>query len=238
MVILVEEKKERMKAFPKYPGLEHQPDSGGTNGRFVQTIRRLLRAQFGRPTGLLGNVAGKIMARTPSNHDRIHWVISLLEVNPRDRVLEIGFGPGVAVQLVSRIAADGFVAGIDHSEAMVRQATKRNAKAIRKGRVVLQLGSASAPPRFDDLFDKIFTINSVHFWSNPVECLKELRKLLRPGGLIAVTIQPRSRAATDATTAIIGEEIIANLECAGFSHCRLEIRKTKSVSVACALAIK
>ncbi len=226
-----------MKPPPQYPGLEHRPGSEN-HGRFVQTIRRLLRAQFGQPTGLLGNVAGRIMACTPSNRDRIHWTISLLDVKPHDRVLEIGFGPGVAIELVSKIATGGFVAGIDHSEAMVRQASKRNAKAIGCGRVVLRVGSASNPPVFDELFDKIFTINSFHFWSNPVECLKELRKLLKPGGLIGVTLQPRSRTATDATTAIIGEEIAANLERAGFSHCRLEIRKTTSVSVACALANK
>lgn len=226
-----------MNATPQYPGLEHQP-SDESSSRFVQAIRRFLRAQFGRPSGLLGNVAGAIMARAPSNLDRIQWTISLLDVKPHDRVLEVGFGPGVAIQLVSEIATEGLVAGIDHSEEMMRQATKRNAKAIGDGRVVLQLGSASTPPAFDGLFDKILTINSIHYWNDPVECLKKLHKLLKPGGLIAVTIQPRSRAATDATTATIGQEIAANLERAGFSQCRLEIRKTSSVSVACALAIR
>jgi ubiquinone/menaquinone biosynthesis C-methylase UbiE len=138
---------------------------------------------------------------------------------------------------MNKIVSAGFIAGIDHSEVMVRQASKRNARAIHEGRVVLRLGSVSNLPKFDEPFDKIFTINSIHFWTEPISCLKELRKLLRPGGLIAVTLQPRSRSATNATTEEIGKEIAMNLERAGFSQVRLEIRQTKPVSVACALGV-
>jgi len=228
---------ESMKTALKYPGLQHQPEQGDNRCRLFQGARRFLRAQFGRPTGFWGNVVGRIMARTPSNNDRIHWTISLLDVKPHDRLLEVGFGPGIAIQLLSRIAVDGFVAGCDHSEVMLRQASKRNAKAIRDGKVMLRLGSASDLPAFEKSFDKIFTINSIHFWTDPIDCLRGLRTLLRPGGLIAVTIQPRSRSATDATTQLIGEEVVTNLQKAGFSHCRLDIRKTAPVSVACALGI-
>ena len=73
------------------------------------------------------------MAYRPSNQDRIRWTISLLNIKPDDRLLEIGFGPGFAIELVSKITSEGFVAGIDHSEVMVRQASKRNARAIREG---------------------------------------------------------------------------------------------------------
>lgn len=222
----------------EYPGLQHQPDRNGGHSWLRRTIRRFLRTQFGRPAGLWGEVVGRIMARTPSNHERARWTVSLLEVGPRDRVLEVGFGPGLAIEEVSRFATQGFVAGLDHSEAMVRQAAKRNAKAVREGRVTLQLGSASKPPVFSEPFDKIFTINSIHFWTEPTECLGELRKLLRPGGRIAVTIQPRSRGATLEDTRIVGAEVSANLQSAGFVDCRVEIRETNPVPVACALGVR
>jgi ubiquinone/menaquinone biosynthesis C-methylase UbiE len=151
-------------------------------------------------------------------------------------VLEIGFGPGIAIDQAARIATGGFVAGIDHSAVMVRQASRRNAEAIQRGRVALQLGTASAPPAFAEPFDKIFTINSIHFWTDPVECLRKLRKLLKAGGRIAITIQPRSRNATDATTTVIGEEIARKLEEAGFSDCRIEIKNLAPRAVACVLA--
>ena len=219
---------------PDYPGLEFQPDSV-ERGRTFQMIRRLLRAQFGRPAGLWGHVVGRIMASRPSNRERSQWTISLLDIQRRDRVLEIGFGPGVAVELASRLATDGLVAGIDHSEVMVRQARRRNAAAVRDGKVVLMLGSVSDLLSFDKPFDKVFTINSIHFWTDPVQRLTELRELLRPGGTIAVTLQPRSHNATDETTRTIGREVVANLVRAGFSDCRLEIRHTTPVAVACAL---
>jgi cyclopropane fatty-acyl-phospholipid synthase-like methyltransferase len=221
-----------------YPGLRNQPDHGENRGKLNQSIRRFLRAQFGRPTGFCGMIAGKIMAYTPSNQDRIRWTISLLNIKPDDRLLEIGFGPGLAIELASKIASEGFVAGIDHSEVMLRQASKRNARAIREGKVALHLGSAADLPKFNEPFDKIFAINSVHFWNGPVDCLKELRKMLTPGGLMAVTLQPRSRSATDATAKELGKEMGLNLECAGFSQVRLEIKPIKPVSVVCALGTR
>jgi len=178
------------------------------------------------------------MACSPSNNDRSRWTVSLLNIKRDDRLLEIGFGPGIAIELASKMATEGFVAGVDHSEVMVRQATKRNAAAIRGGKVALYLGSAAKLPTFDQPFDKIFTINSLHFWTDPIDRLKELRGLLKPGGMIAVTIQPRSRTATDETAMLIGQELVANLERAGFLNNRVEIRQTKPVSVACALGIK
>jgi ubiquinone/menaquinone biosynthesis C-methylase UbiE len=178
------------------------------------------------------------MARAPSNQERIQWTLALLAIKPDERILEIGFGPGRAIELVSQMASAGFIAGIDHSEVMVRQARRRNARAIREGQVRLHLGSVANLPQFNTAFDKIFSINSIHFWHEPVACLKALRQLLRPGGLIAVTIQPRSRSATDTTTKEIGEEVVMHLKHAGFAQCKLEIRPTKPVAVACAIGIK
>jgi ubiquinone/menaquinone biosynthesis C-methylase UbiE len=224
-----------MKAPSNYPGLSNQPDGGRVPGRVISLLRPLLRAQFGQPTGLFGEIAGRIMARTRSNTERTRWTLSLLDLQPEDRVLEIGFGPGIAIQLASRIASHGLVAGVDHSEVMVRHAGKRNARAIREGRVELRLGSAEQLPAFDQPFDKIFTINSIHFWENPLESLKRIRQLLRPGGQVAITLQPRSRNATDDAAKVIGEELVANLERAGFSQCRLELRRINPALVACAL---
>lgn len=216
-----------------YPGLECQPDCGASQGHVLRSIKRFLRTQFGQPAGLCGDIVGRIMAHTKSNSERIDWTISLLQIKPDDRVLEIGFGPGIAIERVNRIAGEGFTAGVDHSEVMVKQASRRNAEEISKGKVMLALGSPLKLPAFDKPFDKIFTINSIHFWSRPVDCLIELRKLLRPGGLIAVTIQPRTRGASAETTRILGAEISANLERAGFVDCCCEVRTGKDAPAVC-----
>ena len=224
-----------MKNAVNYPGLTNQPDQGMARWPLVGLIRPFLRAQFGRPSGVFGSIAGRLMARDKSNTERIRWTLSLLDLKPDDRILEIGFGPGIAVEQASQIASKGFVAGVDHSEVMLRQAVRRNARAIDNGRVALQLASAAELPRFGEPFDKIFSINSIHFWPNPIESLKEMRELLKPSGLLAVTMQPRSRTATDEATKIIGQELVTKLERAGFSDCRLELHAIKPVAVACAL---
>jgi ubiquinone/menaquinone biosynthesis C-methylase UbiE len=178
------------------------------------------------------------MARTRSNHERAQWTISLLGIKPDDRVLEVGFGPGIAIELASRLAVDGCVVGIDHSEVMLRQATRRNARAVRNRQVELHLGSVAELPRFAEPFDKVFTINSIHFWEEPLERLKELRRVLKPGGMIAVTLQPRSRNATPATTAAIGDELAVTLRRAGFTSVTLDIKETKPLPVACVRGLK
>jgi ubiquinone/menaquinone biosynthesis C-methylase UbiE len=193
----------------RYPGLANQPDDGRSAGIIVRAIRPLLRAQFGQPSGLLGEIAGRIMARTKSNTERTRWTLSLLDLRPNDRVMEIGFGPGIALEIASRQASKGLVVGVDHSEVMLRQAGKRNARAIREGRVQLHLASVEDLPAFAHRFDKIFSINSIHFWENPDESIMRIRQRLAPSGLLALTIQPRSRNATDETTSVIGQELVA-----------------------------
>jgi ubiquinone/menaquinone biosynthesis C-methylase UbiE len=222
----------------KYPGLQHQPGNGKSWGRVRQAIRNFLRAQFGRPTGICGTIVGTIMANASSNQVRIRWTIAQLDLKPNDRVLEIGFGPGFAVKEVCKLLPDGFIAGVDHSEVMVRQAKKRNAVTVRNGKVDLRLGSVSELPTYNEPFDKIFTINSIHFWIDPKARLKELRELLRPGGLIVVTLQPRSRGSTNETTDTIGRELVINLEHAGFKNVRLEIKPANPAPIACVLGIR
>jgi hypothetical protein len=66
-------------------------------------------AQFGHPSGFWGQIVGWIMASRSSNRRRNGWAVSLLNVQPRDRVLEIGFGPGIAIRKMSQIAVEGYV---------------------------------------------------------------------------------------------------------------------------------
>jgi trans-aconitate methyltransferase len=96
-----------------------------------QKVIKRVRAQFGRPTGVPGRIAGAIMAHRASNRRRNAWAVSLLDVQRDDRVLEIGFGPGVAIRELSARAPEGHVCGLDHSAVMVQQAARRNAEAVR-----------------------------------------------------------------------------------------------------------
>ena len=177
------------------------------------------------------------MAKRGSNRERNIWAVGLLDVQPHDRVLEIGFGPGIAIQELARHATSGFVVGIDHSDVMVRQATRRNAAAVRAGRVELRLGTAEDLPEFDAPFDGILAVNSLLFWDDPVARLKDLHHLLRPGGQIAIVYQPRGPDSTNEVAARTGEEIAAHFATAGFTDVRGETLALKPTAVVCVLGV-
>jgi ubiquinone/menaquinone biosynthesis C-methylase UbiE len=145
---------------------------------------------FGRPKGVLGRLGGIIMART--NQKCAAWVVSLLDIQPDDKVLEVGCGPGVGIELLTRLASAGYVAGVDISVEMVKQAKARNANGIKSGRVDLRHGSVEHLPFEDSLFDKALAINSMQVWPDAVTGLREIRRVLKTGGSVALRFTPYS----------------------------------------------
>ena len=201
----------------------------------VRALDRDVIGQGHHPRGAAGSVTGWVFAHRPSNRQRNHWVVSLLRVQPADRVLEIGFGPGLAVAELARAGA-AHVYGIDHSAVMLQQATRRNAAAIRSGRVTLLNASVDQlPPVLDGPFDAILAVNSLGFWPAPAERLAELRRRLAPGGRIAVVSQPRCHGATAGTSRSAAGEIETLLRGAGFSLLSTETLPL-SPPVVCVLA--
>jgi SAM-dependent methyltransferase len=201
----------------------------------VRALDRDVIGQAHQPRGAAGSVSGWMFARRPSNRQRNRWAVSLLDVQPADRVLEIGFGPGVAVAALARAGA-GHVYGIDHSAVMLRQASRRNAAAIRAGRVTLVNASVDQiPPTLDGSFDAILAVNSLAFWPAPAERLAELRRRLAPGGRVAVVSQPRCHGATAGTSRTAAGEIESLLRSAGFTPTSTETLPL-SPPVICVLA--
>jgi ubiquinone/menaquinone biosynthesis C-methylase UbiE len=190
----------------------------------TQTVIAAMVGQFGRPRGLAGSAAGWMMAHRPSNTRRNRWAVSLLDVQPGERVLEIGFGPGVAIaELSRRVGEAGHVHGIDHSEVMRRHAARRNAAAIERGKVTLTRAPVDRlPDVVDGPFDAILAVNSLGFWPEPAERLRELRRRLRQGGRIAIVSQPRCPGATASTSASAALEVERLLRTAGFTRLRTE----------------
>lgn len=187
-------------------------------------------AQFAHPTGFFGNIVGFIMAHRKSNLERNEWAISLLNLQPSDRILEIGFGPGVTIQKMSEIVTDGLIWGIDRSEVMFEQASTRNQRAISAGRVRLVLTSVSQLPSFDEPFDKILAVNNFQFWENKTDALRRLREQLRMGGIIALVHQPRIPGTTEDDATEAGERFARDLEMAGFKDIKVERKMMKPVS--------
>jgi ubiquinone/menaquinone biosynthesis C-methylase UbiE len=181
-------------------------------------VIRWLVGQFHRPHGIGGHLAGWVMAHRCSNRRRNQWVVSLLNVQPADRVLEIGFGPGIAIAELSRLAIRGQAYGVDHSAVIVRHASKRNAAAIRSGRVDLRVGSAEDLPTSASPWTRSWPSTRWGSGQSHRERLKDLRARLKPGGLIAIASQPRCPGATAQTSQRAAQKIEAALTGAGFSQ--------------------
>jgi ubiquinone/menaquinone biosynthesis C-methylase UbiE len=95
---------------------------------------------------------------------------------------------------------------------MLEMATSRNAVAIRDGRVRLELASATSLPFGDATFEKAYSINCSYFWDDPVHGLREIRRVLKPGGRVAVTARDKRREACRVP------ELEKMFSAAGFSH--------------------
>lgn len=153
-------------------------------------VDSLLMQMFGRPKGILGQLGGFILART--KHDFTQWVIDLLEIQPDEKVLEVGFGPGVGIEILATAVSTGYVAGVDYSQEMVKQARVRNEKAIETGLVQLQYGSVEKLPFANDTFDKALAINSMQVWSDAMVGLRSIWRVMKVGGKIALGFTPHS----------------------------------------------
>jgi len=194
------------------------------------------RSQFGHPRGWRGWAMGHLMAVT--NKERSLWVLSLLNLQPEDHVLEIGFGPGADIHRAAERVALGFVAGIDSSDVMLRQAMRKNREAIRAGRVELRQGTASHLPYESASVDVVFATNVAQHWGDPTGPLREIFRVLKPGGLAALAVQPRNKGASEQTAEQTGQILTDALFSAGFKSVRLERRPMKPVSTVCALGIR
>jgi len=192
-------------------------------------------AQFGRPTGLFGRLAGWFMASRASGRKRSEWSVELLDPKPTDRALEIGYGPGLAIAEIGRRLTTGRVYGLDHSEEMHRMASRRCADLIARGTAELRVGGLESVASLPGPFDRILSVNVVLFWQDQEQALKILRDALAPGGRIATTYQPRHPGATAADAGRMAERLEAIYARLGLRNIRTETLDLKPVPAICTL---
>ena len=191
-------------------------------------------SQFKRPYGVLGRVVGWILARRGSNVVRNRWTVDLLDPRSGERVLEVGCGPGVALELcLSRMSVKAV--GVDHSALMIAQAGHRNAEAIRAGRLRLVEGTIDDLPGGAGPFDKMFSINLIQF-VDQAAFIARAKTVLEPGGLFAATYQPRHATATRQDALDMAARLGGLLREAGFEDVRAEEIDLKPVPAVCVLA--
>jgi SAM-dependent methyltransferase len=145
--------------------------------------------------------------------DRLRWAVEVLEVDPGDRILEVGCGHGVAVSLVCERLDDGRVTAIDRSPKMIEMARRRNRGHARKARFI---GASIAEADLgDEVYDKAFAVHVAALHEGGEE-LDAVRRRLVPGGrLYLFTQAPGWKSAEPAER--FGVELAGSLEAAGFA---------------------
>ncbi|HEY8717220.1 methyltransferase domain-containing protein [Pengzhenrongella sp.] len=104
---------------------------------------------------------------------------------PTQRLLDVGCGPGtITVDLAARVAP-GEVVGLDKSERVVALA-RETARAAGVTNVTFRAGDIYALPYGDASFDVVHAHQVLQHLTDPVAALRELRRVTRPGGLVAV----------------------------------------------------
>lgn len=199
------------------------------------SLRLRVATQFSKPSGALGALAGWVMASRPSNVARNRWTVDLLEVGSNDRVLEIGCGPGLSLAHCLSLIRDGCVVGIDHSDVMIAQASKRNASALKRGKLALFTGGIELPPTLGLTFTKALSVNVAQFFPDKTQLFAAIAAAMAPRGLVAATYQPRHARPTLADALRTADVFAEAMTKVGLSDIRHEVLPLAPAPAVCVL---
>ena len=143
---------------------------------------RPVNSPFAKPSGTLGSLAGRFMLWTNKQDE----VVGCLAVRPGDRVLEVGYGPGGLIRLLADRTDAALIQGVDPAPAMRDLATRTNSAAVRAGRVDLRIGSADRTGLPGQSVDRVVSVNTVAIWPDLEAGLRELHRVVRPGGTVVI----------------------------------------------------
>ena len=136
-------------------------------------------SQFGNPRGFVGKVCCVIM--NIINNAMYRNTVSLIEVSSNGNILDIGYGNGYLLNCIYKKTKANLY-GIDISEDMKIQATKRNRAALHDEKLFLDTGDCCSLKYDDDFFEVVTSINTVYFWEDTTKGLSEIHRTLKDGG--------------------------------------------------------
>jgi len=175
--------------------------------------------QLRKPSGLFGRVVSRMM--NLRNREFYQKMISQLDIQKGDRIYEIGYGPGMGIQMIAEKRADCTVSGIDFSELMVQSASKRNKKFIDAGRVNLTYGDLLTEDVIQGKYDKIFCVNVVYFWDDLVSVFQKIHSMLAQEGKFCIFMTPAedlNKGFASGFNKYSFEEVASALKEAGFNQ--------------------
>jgi cyclopropane fatty-acyl-phospholipid synthase-like methyltransferase len=183
-------------------------------------LRDFIASQFKKPSGLLGIFTSNLMIKNnQKNYDRL---IKELDLQPQDKLLEIGYGPGMGICMIAERCSTCTVHGIDFSKLMYKRASKYNKTFIDAGRVKLQQVDFLKAPVLQNDYDKIFCLNVVYFWKELKVPFEKVFSFLKTGGafhmyMADIATLREKRAPDSVFNQYAIEEVAEALKAVGFT---------------------
>lgn len=199
----------------------------------MANILKTLFTNCAHPRGRMGRMMLRFM--NFGHAPLTNWGLSLLSFQDQMTMLDIGCGGGATLQRLLKRSKKAKVYGIDISEESVAKAKKINADVLDKQVFVTQ-GSAEKLPYDDGMFDVVTAVETVYFWPNLPHCLKEVRRVLKPGGRFAIMIEVLDSDSVwtnvvEGMTAYSPDELQKMLNEAGFIQIELHSKKPSYATI-------
>ena len=164
-----------------------------------------------------------------------NWGLSLVDIQKGWTMLDIGCGGGATLKRLLKRSHDAKVYGIDISAESVSKARKVN-EALLDKQIFIQQGSACKLPYEDAKFDLVTAVETVYFWPNLPECLKEVRRVLKPGGRFAIMVEvietdSKWTSVVEGMTAYTPKQLKELLDDAGYIQTVIHLRKPSYATI-------
>ena len=188
-------------------------------------IKKFIAAQLRKPSGLFGRfVTVRLLNLVNMPINRLS--LEILQLQPDDHVLEVGFGGGDLIARMARIVTRGHITGVDYSIDALEVCRKRFDTLIKTGTIELRSASVEALPFDADTFTKACTVNTIYFWPDPIAALGQIHRVLKENGTLLVCFSPRAvmekqEFTQHGFTLFEPEEVKSLLSTAGFRNVRL-----------------
>ena len=141
----------------------------------------------GNPSNPHGEAGFQMLQRMNDSHfEMTAWALEKLSVQPLDRIIDIGCGGGMTVKRLCAMLDGGHVTGIDYSDVSVSASKQLNEAEISAGKADILSASVESLPFSDGTFDKAITVESIYFWPDQAENLREVFRILKLGGSLLI----------------------------------------------------
>ena len=186
-----------------------------------------------KPEGKLGD---KLIDNMNINHEALaQWSLSHLDISEDDCILDIGCGGGVNVERFLKIT-ENKVFGLDYSNLAVERSVELNRLAIDDGRCEIIHGSVSDLPFENDIFDIVTAFETLYFWPDFLNDLKEIHRVLKDDGILFIANEALPKEYDERQKHIMElldmsiysqSELEVSLQKVGFSSVKSHIKESK-----------